>query len=227
MGDAVYPTLRGRAWPITREPRFNTVIHTAASGREFRATSQTIPKYEITLKYNYLRQDRRRQDLDELEGFFLDHMGALETFLFEYPGSFVGEAPLWNEPIGVGDGTRTTFDVVRRRAGRVERLFNLVEGEYTFAPLMWHPWDVRREVWTAGNEDRWIRGREWRRHQWSLSNAQVNFTIPPADGEPVVLTARVFWRARFAEDYLSFDHFAREFHECQQVRLVCTLGPFL
>ncbi|QBQ98168.1 DUF2460 domain-containing protein [Paraburkholderia pallida] len=227
MSDAVYPMLRGRTWPITREPRFNTIIHTAASGREFRATNQTIPKYEVTLKYNYLRQDQRRQDLDALEGFFLDRMGSLDTFLFAYPGPFKGEEPLWNEPIGVGDGVRRTFDLVRRRAGRVERIFNLVEGEYTFAPLMWHPWLPQSGVWTAGNDPRWVNGREWQREQWTIANGQVSFGVPPAEGETVVLSTPIFWRARFAEDYLSLEHFSQEFHACQEVRLVATMGRYL
>ncbi|WP_321914820.1 DUF2460 domain-containing protein [Paraburkholderia sp. J11-2] len=227
MSDAVYPTLRGRTWPITREPHFATVTHTAASGREFRFTNQTIPKYNFTLKYNYLRQDQKRQDLDVLEGFFLDRYGALDTFLFAYPVSMPGDEALWNTQIGTGDGTRTTFDLVRRRAGRLERLYNFIEGEYTFAPLMWHPWNPAQAMWTAGNAPMWVNGREWQRAQWSIANGQVTFNTPPAALEPVVLTTKVYWRARFAEDYVSLDHFCKEFHDAQEVKLVATMGPYL
>lgn len=227
MSDAVYPTLRGRAWPITREPTFNTIRQTSASGREFRFTNQTVPKYAFTLKYNYLRQDLRRQDLDVLEGFFLDRYGSLDNFLFSYPASMLGEEPLWNYQIGTGDGQRVTFDIVRTRAGRVERLFNLIEGDYTFAPLIWHPWQPQRPMWTAGNDAMWISGREWQRSQWSIANGQVTFSTPPDRGEPVVITTRVFWRARFSEDYISLDHFCKQFHEAQEVKLIATMGPYL
>lgn len=227
MSDAVYPVLRGRAWPITREPHFNTVTHTAASGREFRFTNQTISKYTYTLQYSYLRQDLKRQDLEALEGFFLDRMGSLDTFLFSYPAAMPGDEPLWNYQIGVGDGSRKTFDIVRTRAGRVERIYNLVEGEYTFAPLKWNPWDGSTPAWSAGNDPMWIAAREWKRKQWTIANGQVTFTVPPADGEPVVITTRVFWRARFSDDYLTFDHFSKEFHELQQVKLIATMGPYL
>lgn len=227
MSDAIYPKLKGRTWPITRQPQFNTVIQTSASGREFRSTNQTNPKYNLSLKYNYLRQDQRRQDLDVLEGFFLDRQGQLDTFLFEYPVAMPGEEPLWNVQIGVGDGVRKTFDIVRTRAGRPERLFNLVEGQYTFAPLMWHPWLPQTAMWTAGNDPMWINGREWLRPQWSVANGQVTFVTAPARDEPVVITTQVFWRARFADDYISFDHFAREFHDAQEVKLIATMGPYL
>jgi hypothetical protein len=227
MSDAIFPILSGRTWPITREPRLTTVTHTAASGREFRFTNQTFPRYTFTLKYNYLRQDVKRQDLDVLEGFFLDRMGSLDTFLFAYPVRMPGEEPLWNCQIGTGDGVRVTFDLVRSRAGRVERLYNLVEGDYTFAPLMWHPWIPSTRKWSAGNDPVWLMSREWRRPQWSIANGQVTFSVPPAAGEPVVLTTQVFWRARFSEDYLSIDHFAKQFHEAQEVKLIATMGPYL
>lgn len=227
MSDVVYPVLRGRTWPITREPRLSTITHTAASGREFRFTNRTLPKYAFTLKYNYLRQDQKRQDLETLEGFFLDRMGSLDSFLFAYPAPMPGEGPLWNTLIGTGDGQRVTFDIVRTRAGRVERLYNLVEGQYTFAPLMWHPWNPRQPMWTAGHDPMWIAAREWQRSQWAVANGQVTFATPPAAGEPVVITTQVFWRARFSDDYLSIAHFCREFHEAQEIRLIATMGPYL
>src|SRR6266853_1952480 len=63
---AIFPSLPGLAWSVTKAPRFATRIQRAVSGRELRT----------------------------LAGFFLQQQGAFQQFLFDDPtdGTVTGQA---------------------------------------------------------------------------------------------------------------------------------------
>jgi hypothetical protein len=52
---AIFPSLPGLAWSVTKAPRFATRIQRAVSGRELRILDQPYPIWTWTLSYSLLR----------------------------------------------------------------------------------------------------------------------------------------------------------------------------
>lgn len=52
---AIFPSLPGQGWSVTKSPRFATRIQRAVSGRELRALDQPYPLWTWTLTYPLLR----------------------------------------------------------------------------------------------------------------------------------------------------------------------------
>jgi hypothetical protein len=52
---AIFPSLPGLGWSVTKTPRFATRIQRAVSGREVRLLDQPMPIWSWTLTYTLLR----------------------------------------------------------------------------------------------------------------------------------------------------------------------------
>jgi hypothetical protein len=52
---AIFPTLPGLGWSVSKTPRFATRIQRAVSGRELRVVEQPNPIWTWTLTYTLLR----------------------------------------------------------------------------------------------------------------------------------------------------------------------------
>jgi hypothetical protein len=86
---AIFPSLPGLGWSVTKTPRFTGRIQNAISGRELRVLDQVNPIWTWTLTYSLLRDkwDARAaagpgagyDELRTLAGFFLQaaHAGRL------------------------------------------------------------------------------------------------------------------------------------------------------
>ncbi len=109
----VYPTLAGLGWPVARSPIFDTIFQQSVSGRVTTATYMQYPLYEFTLQYNYLSAS----DLDQLKGFFLQQQGRLQPFWFN---SGPGDNSVTDQATGEGDGTTTTFPLLKSTGTFVE-----------------------------------------------------------------------------------------------------------
>ena len=92
---AIFPTLPGLGWSVTKTPRFAGRIQNAISGRELRVLDQVNPIWTWTLTYSLLRDkwDARAatgpgigyDELRTLAGFFLQQQGTFRPFLFDDP----------------------------------------------------------------------------------------------------------------------------------------------
>ncbi|WP_171519326.1 DUF2460 domain-containing protein, partial [Acinetobacter proteolyticus] len=88
MSNELFPELPGLEWDLTKTPTFNTKIMTSVNGRELRASYQAVPKYEISMSYAFLRENKNRKEFQILESFFLARRGAFDSFLFKMPDDF-------------------------------------------------------------------------------------------------------------------------------------------
>src|SRR5262245_27118126 len=91
---AIFPSLPGQGWSVTKSPRFATRIQRAVNGRELRALDEPYPLWTWTLTCPLLhdRNDARApaigaggpgigyDELRTLAGFFLQQQGALQPF---------------------------------------------------------------------------------------------------------------------------------------------------
>src|SRR5580704_13557651 len=116
---AIFPTLPGLGWSVSKAPRFATRIQRAVSGRELRVLDQPNPIWSWTLTYSMLRDPHDTRgpsgpgagydELRTLMGFFLQQQGAFSPFLYNDPTDDAATA----QAIGAGDGSAAVFQLVR------------------------------------------------------------------------------------------------------------------
>ena len=54
---AIFPSLPGLGWSVSKAPKFATRTQKAISGRELRVVDQLYPVWTFTLKYEFLRDE--------------------------------------------------------------------------------------------------------------------------------------------------------------------------
>lgn len=69
MSDVLFPELPGLEWDTSITPMFNTKIMTSINGRELRASFQASPKYEISLSYAFLRENKGERNCSNFKDF--------------------------------------------------------------------------------------------------------------------------------------------------------------
>ena len=117
---------------MTKTPTFSTEIQQSVAGREVRVQNFQNPIWEFTLSYEYLLNDPKFRDeneqtpLETLVGFFLARGGQFDDFLLN-ESDLTGrleDSVYSGQPIGVGDGTTKSFQVVRNIGGFLEAVQN-------------------------------------------------------------------------------------------------------
>jgi uncharacterized protein (TIGR02217 family) len=195
---AIFPTLPGLSWSVTKQPRFATRIQRAVSGRELRALDQPNPIWTWTLTYSVLRDGGGYDELRTLMGFFLDQQGAFGAFLLVDPSdnSVTGQA------LGTGDGGTAAFQLVRSMGGFAEPITapNAVTEVY-----------VNGVVQSPGG------------YSVDADSGIVTFTTPPPAGEAVGADFTYYFRVRFAEDSAEFENFMFQLWSLRQVKLQSVL----
>jgi len=156
MGSALFPKFLGAAFSITKSPRFSTLIHESASGKELRLALQAMPRWHITLTYEYLYARQRylasnqvpdssalidpvnlvANDWAALAGFFAARQGAFDDFLLDDQDEDPIIASV-NGPIGTGDGSTFSFQL-QRRLGAFSEIVQNVNGT-PVQPSIWTP----------------------------------------------------------------------------------------
>jgi uncharacterized protein (TIGR02217 family) len=207
MSNLQFPDLRGLSWDYTLTPTFSTGVQQATSGREVRAAFWSAPLWKISLSYEFLHDDPRHVDqngnseLQQLVGFFLARQGQFDSFLIDL--AQLTRKPLDStvsgQPIGLGDGSITSFQLVRNLGGYLEQVQN--------------PAGQSAIVYVAGV--RKIQGTDY-----TISNGLVSFASAPATGVAITADFQWLWRVRFAQDQVEFGNFMYLLWECQKVELI-------
>lgn len=201
---AIFPTLPGLAWSVTKAPRFATRIQRAVTGRELRVVDQAAPTWTWTLTYSLLRDkwDTRSpgglgagyDELRTLAGFFLQQQGAFQPFLFDDPSDDSVTAQL----LGIGDGITTGFQLVRGMGGFSESIAapNIVSAVYFNGVL-----------------------QAAAQYSVDADSGLVTFVAPPPAGISVTADFTYYFRVRFAEDTAEFENFMFQLWQLKQVKL--------
>lgn len=207
MSDAQFPDLRGLSWDYTLTPTFSTGIQQTTSGREVRTAFWSAPLWKLLLSYEFLYDDAQHVDangyseLQQLAGFFLARQGSFDSFLIDL--AQLTRKPLDStvsgQPIGIGDGSTTSFQLVRNIGGYSEQVQN--------------PAGQSATVYVAG-------AKKTQGTDYTISNGLVSFASPPAPGAPITADFQWLWRVRFAQDELEFGNFMYLLWECKKVELV-------
>jgi uncharacterized protein (TIGR02217 family) len=207
MSNLLFPDLRGLAWDYTLAPMFSTGVQQATGGREVRAAFWSAPLWKISLTYSYLRDDSHHVDqngyseLQQIVGFFLARQGQFDSFLIDL--AQLTRKPLDStvsgQPIGTGDGSTSSFQLVRNIGGYLEQVQN--------------PTGQSATVYVAGV-------KKIQSTDYTIANGSVSFATPPISGAAITADFQWLWRVRFAQDSQEFDNFMYQLWECKKVELV-------
>ncbi|MFZ5658773.1 MAG: DUF2460 domain-containing protein [Pseudomonadota bacterium] len=192
MSDAVFPTLPGLRWDVSKTPEWSTKVQRAVSGLELRAAFFTYPIWHFKLDYELLRAGAEAE-LQTLMGFFNLRQGSFDSFLYLDPD----DHNVSDGHFGTGNGTQTVFQLTRVLGGFVEPV-KAPKGT---------PQIFKDGVLQASG--------------YILSPAgQVTFSSPPAAGTVLSWTGEFYFRVRFAKDQAEFKQFMHQLWNLKQVELV-------
>jgi uncharacterized protein (TIGR02217 family) len=186
--DVRFPIALGRE--ATVEPAFSTAVVTTANGFEQRNSDWA----DARLRFDAGPGVRGEAELKELVEFFRARRGAAIGFRFEDPFDHFAE----DQPLGIGDGVRTQFALVKRYGEQERRITRPVAGS------------VR--LFVAGVE---------RVSGWTLgAKGVVQFDTPPAQGDEVRASFDFDVPVRFGGDRLSLSRATFAAGEIASVPLV-------
>lgn len=197
MSNSIFPSLPGLSWNVVRQPVWNTVVQTAASGREYRAAMWTYPKWSYKLSYEVLRGRSALPEMQTLAAFFNGHRGSWDSWLFRDPDDYL----VANQNFGTGNGSNKAFQLVRAFGGYIEPVFE--PGAYT--------------VYLNG-------AAQTLNTHYTQSNGLITFVTAPASGAMLSWSGTFYWRCRFVQDQLEFNQFMRQLWELSRVEFI-TVRP--
>ena len=214
MSNILFPKIRGLAWNITKAPTFSTEVQESLAGREVRIQNFQNPIWEFTLAYEYLLNDPKFRDeneqtpLEALVGFFLARGGQFDDFLLN-ESDLTGrleDSVYSGQPIGTGDGTNKSFQIVRNIGGFLEAVQN--------------PMNQTATVYLNGTAK--VQGTDY-----TIANGIVTFTLAPAAGVSITADYIMLHRVRFdtgssrsGKEGLEFSNFYFNLYECKEVQLI-------
>ena len=210
MSDVLFPELPGLEWDLTKTPMFNTKIMQSVNGRELRASYQAVPKYQISMSFAFLRESKGRNELQQLEGFFLERRGSFDSFLFKMPEDNEFQCTF------VGDGVQTSFQLYKQ-INTTQIPLQHTQAEQSEDPLMWSE-NASKPMWSDPESQMWLL-------QFGItSNGLLQMPIPLAAGESITISGTYYYRCRFADDEQQYTNFMSKLWKAGKVEMVGSLG---
>lgn len=192
MSSLVYPTLPGLEWNVGRTVLAPPVqIRTTPSQREYRARDASLPRYQYTLSYEFLRSGSQ-QEWQTLVGFYNQVGGDFDSFLFTDPD----DSSVTDQLLGAGNGSNTIFQAVRTLGGFVEVIDSLI---------------AVTNVKVNGTPVS---------HSANTSTGVITTSAAPAGGSTVTWTGTFYRRCRFLRGQMEFRKFMQDYWEAKRVEII-------
>lgn len=192
MSNAVFPTLPGLKWGVTKTPIWSTKVQKAASGRELRASYFSYPLWKFSLSYEVLRANALAE-LQTLVGFFNARQGSFDTFLYEDPD----DKAVIGQLFGIANPSQTQYQLVRDFGGYAEPVI---------APKGTPAISVGGVPKVAGTD-----------YTVDSSTGLVTFLTGLANGQPLTWTGGFYFRCRFLQDSAEFEQFMRHLWAAKKI----------
>ena len=194
MSNAIYPALPGLTFGVQRSVLAPPVqVRTTPSRREFRARDATLPLYQYTLIYEFLRSSAAWAELQTLVGFFNARGGSFDSFLFTDPD----DASVTGQLFGTGDGTTLAWQLVRSYGGFAEAVNDL-----NGAPAIYKAGVLQSSGVTVS------------------ATGLVTFSAAPTAGQALTWSGAFYRRVRFLADRLDATKFMQNLWEARKVELL-------
>jgi uncharacterized protein (TIGR02217 family) len=195
------PVFPGQGWSVYKKPRFNTLVQTAASGRELRSTTFRHAIYDFQLTFPVLRDDATTEFRTMLE-FFLARQGAFDEFLLTDPT----DCSVTNQYLGSGDGgtlifplQRTVLSSITEPVGALNAMGVVTAG--------------------AGAQSAGVTYGYTGLNNYSGTNA-IQFAVAPPYGTNVYASFSYYFRVRFKDDAANFENFSNKLWSWGEVDLL-------
>jgi uncharacterized protein (TIGR02217 family) len=198
----IFPSVPSSGYSIHRKPTFASIVRTPPSGREVTEIQNLYPLWEFELPYEILREQSLNSapfapvsgfhELTQISEFWMRRNGQYGAFIYLDPddNTRVGQT------IGTGDGTTSTFVMVRtwgsgllqltEPVGVVDVRIGVTLNIYLNGVLLSQP----------GNW--WISSKDLR---------TLSFTTPPGNGVVITADFSYFYYCRFIEDVIDLEEF--------------------
>ena len=174
----VFPTLAGIKWPVVRRPMMNT--RGQEINRRFVGVSLwKYPQYEFDLDFEFLTPS----DFDQLVGLFLESYGNVSPFWFDAGD---GDDAVVKQAIGAGDGTTTTFTLLRATGSFTQPVDGSFGTRQAFVD----------DVATAA----------------TFTDTTVTFSAAPGAGTAISWSGSYYYKCRFKQSNLELQEFLYELH---------------
>jgi uncharacterized protein (TIGR02217 family) len=174
-----FPTLIGLTFPYKVTPMWSTIHQLSVSGKDSAVQLWTYPRRKYELSYDMLRSDVVNVELQTLIGFFNKVGGSAKAFHFTDPD----DSSVTAQPLGVGDGVTTAFQLVRSFGGFTEPVFG-----------------------PSGTPTVYVNGTPTTLLTISATGL-VTFTTAPAAAAVLTWTGTYDWLCRFDDDSNDFEKF--------------------
>lgn len=178
MSEIVFPQLPGLAWGTTKIPTWSSRVQRSVSGERQAVSYASYPIYKYTISFNVLREYASYTDLEQLQGFFNQMKGMVDTFKFVDPAD---AAVVTAQAIGVGNSSAVDFQLVRSYGGFVEPVFtpNVITS-------------LRKNAVAQANPANYT----------VLPNGIIRFGTAPTAGQVIDWTGTFYQRCAFTQDTL-------------------------
>lgn len=174
---SVFPYMPGRTFLQRKTPQWSTDVKTAVSGKERRRALWSYPIWRFSVGYGVLRDGPTLQEQQRLYAFFNSMQGMAGEFLFWDRDDNTASDMFF----AVGDGTTTTFQVMRTIQ---------IGGISAAEPVLAFNGDPQITV-DGVDTDVTVGER-----------GKVTFASAPSDGARLNWTGRFYYRCRFEIDEL-------------------------
>jgi uncharacterized protein (TIGR02217 family) len=194
----IFPSnLPGLAFDVLRQQQWSSRIMTATSGKEYRAATQSFPRYVYSVSYSVLRSSAAFLELQTLFGFCNAAQGQFAPFLYTDPSD--NSATL--QQIGVGDGTTRSFSFVRAFGGFVEPVLAV---------------NAISQVTVAGTPTSAYTTSQ----TGAYGTDTITFTSAPANLAAIKASFSFYWPCRFMQDDPEFNNFAAQFWGLKRLQFI-------
>lgn len=218
----IFPALRGLGWNYLKREKWSTNVGSHVSGREKRLALWQFPLWEWELSYDWLPDAGAQgsngttvSDLQEIMGFFGAVAGSQQTFLYEDPD----DKFVIGQPLGVGDGSTTTFTFVRSFGSTAMGGAWGTSGAFT-EPVGRVNQAVTLNVYVA---DSLVDPSQYTIDTSVLLNSTVHFLHGGiALGDAITADFGYYFAARFKDDTLDWEKFAAKIWEQKKLTLMST-----
>ena len=209
MSTSVFPTLPLLAWPVQRTSEWHSRLQESISGKETAIADWTYPRYHWELTYasdGALRQGivngSNYSEFAALLGFFNLRYGRVDPFLYQD----ADDHAVVGQGLGSGDGTTTTFQLVRAFGG--------------FVCPIWAPnLAATLNVYLNGVLQS---GSSYSVSAWngttSGGSGVLTFDTAPGAGVAVSADFSYYWPCRFEVDKLDFQKFMAALWSAKSVK---------
>jgi uncharacterized protein (TIGR02217 family) len=199
----IFPALDGIEIGISKRPEFKTGVFEAVSGYESRIKFRAYPKYTFKLSLEFLIKNQDEDQLSLLMGFMANRAGMFDSFLF----FDTSDGTVVNQPIGIGTGAATQFQLVRTYGGFTEPVWALTE--YNSATL------TVNYINKVFNVDYTI----------NTTTGIVTFATAPPPGHLVTWSGSYYYQCRFLADGYDFTQLLNDLYDCREIEFVGSTRP--